>query len=356
MSKEKNASGLLSFSPVRLVLLVAPIVVAGSLFYFQRMGVEKRRLLQAENEAVETIMRSIKPTPATLNESFADNDGDLVADTPSDESARLKPEILRFAYLSSAPVSSQSETWQALTDALADSTGLRVEFAVYPSADEQLAALRDGSLHVTAFNTGSVTTAVNQCGFVPVSGLSNDAGETGYACMIIAHRNRKLGSLDQMKSLLFTSPRSNSGFRYPILVLAKNFSMLPERDYAFKFSQSHEDSIRRVIENQVEAAAVASDVVQLVVGKDQIDLEEIDILYESPQFPAACFGYHHALNPSLANKVSQLLRNFQFEDEQLREEFRASGFTGLAPIDFKEDFSEIRLIEAVLSGNELLKI
>lgn len=356
MSREKTASGLLSFSPVRLVLLVAAIVAAGSVFYFQRIGVEKRRLLQAENEAVETIMRSIKPTPATLNESFTDNDGNLVADTPADESARSVPETLRFAYLSSAPVSSQSQTWQALTDALADSTGLRVEFAVYPSTDEQLAALRDGSLHVTAFNTGSVTTAVNQCGFVPVSGLSTAAGETGYACMIISHRSRKLESLDQMKSLLFTSPRSNSGFRYPVLVLAKNFSMLPERDYAFQFSQSHEDSIRRVIENQVEAAAVASDVLQLIVEDNQVNIEDIKILYESSQFPAACFGFHHSLEPELAKKITQLLESFRFTDEQLSEQFRGSGFTRLAPIDFKEDFSEIRLIEAVLSGKELLGI
>ena len=69
------------------------------------------------------------------------------------------------------------EAWQAFLDRMGASVGRPVVHRPFGSVKQQLQAIENGELHVTALNTGSVPRAVNECGFVPVSVKANNEGQ-----------------------------------------------------------------------------------------------------------------------------------------------------------------------------------
>ena len=338
-----------AFSPWRTLVLFL-IFGAGAIGYFAlQLSAEHRRAKSANEEAVNTVFGLIPTAPATLADRYSDADGDLIADTPSSDKT-LGVDVLQFSYLPGSNLEIATESWVELTDALSEATGLKVETREFGSVAEQLAALEDGQLHITAFNTGSVTTAVNHSGFVPVSTLAGKSGPEGYSAKIIVRDESPVESPSDLSSLMFTSPASNSGFRYPLLILAKDFQLFPDRDYVYRFSQSHELSIRAVVAGDVEAAAVASDVLEIVREQDGFEEHSVRAIFESSNFPAACFGYQHALDAKLADDIRSVLESFEFTGTALEQEFEGSGYVKISPINFKDDFSEIRLIEEVIRG------
>jgi len=72
------------------------------------------------------------------------------------------------------------EVWQAVMNALKTRTGLPVKYLRLDETKDQLEALRNGALHVTAFGSGAVPAAVNTCGFTPVCTFGRADG--GYGC------------------------------------------------------------------------------------------------------------------------------------------------------------------------------
>src|SRR5687768_6333917 len=108
------------------------------------------------------------PTTNRLSPQFTDADGDLVADAPSDASKLIDPDTLIFSYIATDEPEKYEAAWKAFTDHLSKVTGKPVKYELIDSVQDQLKALRDGKLHVTGLNSGSVPTAVNVCGFVPV--------------------------------------------------------------------------------------------------------------------------------------------------------------------------------------------
>ena len=44
--------------------------------------------------------------------------------------------------------------------------------------------------------------------------------------------------------MTFTRLDSNSGFKAPLVLLMDEYHFMPDRDYQWGFSQSHEDSIK----------------------------------------------------------------------------------------------------------------
>ena len=93
---------------------------------------------------------------ATLDKNYNDADGDLVADPPTDAAKLLDPEEINFSYVASSDTEDEEETWKEFLAALERTLGRKVNLVTYTDAGEQMRALKDGELHVTAFGTGEV--------------------------------------------------------------------------------------------------------------------------------------------------------------------------------------------------------
>ncbi len=77
---------------------------------------------------------------ADLSSRYVDNDGDMIADVPSDESQWVDPDTLVFAYTPVEDPAVYADVWAGFLDHLSDATGKNVEF--FP---EQSNAAQTGS-------------------------------------------------------------------------------------------------------------------------------------------------------------------------------------------------------------------
>src|SRR6056297_870585 len=173
-----------------------------------------------------------------LGDRYTDNDGDLIADIPTDESEWLDPGTLIFAYTPVEDPAVYAEVWQGFLDHMAELTGKKVQFFPVQSNAAQIEAMRAGRLHVAGFNTGSNPLAVACAGFRPFAMMAAADGSFGYEMEIIVPPGSDISSPADLpgKQLAFTSETSNSGFKAPSAILSAEFDLTAGEDFEATFS------------------------------------------------------------------------------------------------------------------------
>ena len=285
--------------------------------------------------------------PPKMDSRFCDENGDLVADTPSNP---IDPRTLVFAYTPVEDPAVYRDVWAGFLDHMRQVTGKRIQFFAVDSNAAQLEAMRAGRLHVAGFNTGSVPFAVNFAGFVPFTMMAAADGSYGYEMEIIVPASSSIQSVEQLKGkqVAFTSPTSNSGFKAPSALLKSEFNMEKDQDYSSTFSGSHENSILGVYNNDYTAASVANSVLSRMTARGVVDRSQLRTIYKSQTFPTTAYGYVYNLEPQLAEKIKQAFRTFDWEGSKLKEEFSKSGEAQFVPITYKKEWEVIRKIDNAL--------
>ncbi len=273
-------------SPGRVLAVVVPIAILGFAAYLWSKNLESK----AHGDMAATVVGRMfisEPMPAGASMEYADADHDMVADPPSDPSKMLNPDVLVFSYVAGPEDETPpDDTWKELTDAIKKKTGKEVKVARFKTPEDQLAALKNGELHVAGLNTGLVQQAVEHAGFVPFCTLGRADGTWGYTMEFLVPAGSPIKKLEDIKGhkVTFTQLDSNSGCKAP-LVLLKEHGLIPERDYTVAFSQGHKDSIKGVAAKDVEVAPVASDILAQMIEKKEIDKAAVVTIYKSEHFP-----------------------------------------------------------------------
>jgi len=282
-----------------------------------------------------------------LDPRYCDRDGDLVADPPADPRRYSNPRTLIFAYTPVEDPAIYRDVWSEFLAHLEKVTGKRVVFFPVQSNAAQIEAMRSGRLHVAGFNTGSTPLAVNCAGFVPVTMMASADGSFGYEMELITYPGSGIDSVADIKgrTIAFSSPTSNSGFKAPSAILASEFGLVAGRDYSHTFSGKHDNTILGVVNRDYEVGAIANSIKERMIARDVIDPASVKVLYRSQTFPTTAFGYIYNLDPELAGKVKAAFASFDWQGTKLREEFRKSGEEQFIPIDYKGYWQVIRSID-----------
>jgi phosphonate transport system substrate-binding protein len=283
--------------------------------------------------------------------SYADANNDLIADSPKDPAKLIDPEVLVFSSVAAENESAPEEAWQGVLAALKEKTGKDVEYTHYTSSKEQLAAMKKGELHIANLSTGIVPTAVQRDGFVPLCTFGLDDGSYGYTMKLIVPAKSSIKDLAGVKGhkVTFTRPDSNSGCKALVMYLKDQQGFQPDRDYAWGFSTSHEDSIKGVAAGEMEAAPVASDILQRMIDKGEIEADSIRTVYESERFPPATIGYVYNLKPEVCTAIREALVGFALAGTGLEGQFGTADSTKLVPIDYKNDWANARKIDQLVA-------
>jgi len=156
-----------------------------------------------------------------LDARYADADGDMVADIPTDATQLIDPDTLVFAYTPVEDPAVYADVWKGFLDHLAQKTGKKVQFFPVQENAAQIEAMRAGRLHVSGFNTGSNPIAVACAGFRPFAMMASKDGTFGYEMEIITYPGSGVEKIEDVKGkqLAFTSETSNSGFKAPSALL-----------------------------------------------------------------------------------------------------------------------------------------
>jgi phosphonate transport system substrate-binding protein len=342
---ENSSSPSFSWGRVMLVLIPA-LVVLGAIY-----AVNQHRLEQEMREKDSTLRNSMglaEPssiTPLRLDERFSDADGDLVADSPKDPAQQVTPDRLVFAFIAGPEADQERANWKEFTDFLSKQIAKPVEMVAFKTTEEQIDALKKGKLHVAGFNTGAVPLAVNTAGFVPVCTRGGSDGKFSDSMQIIAPAESAIRSqhLDDLhgRTLVFTDRTSNSGFKAAVVLLKENGMELP-RDYSWRFSTGHSDSIKGIAAGEYEVGPVSREMLIRAVSRGDVDMSKLKVVYESERFPPATLGYVYNLAPDLATNVTKAFLEFDWSATGLEKQFAGSGATKFVPVSYKNDFALIR--------------
>ncbi len=283
-----------------------------------------------------------------LRLGLVDEDGDLVADAPTDSSEWVDPNTLIFAYTPVEDPEVYRGVWSEFLDYLSEATGKPVQFFPVQSNAAQLEAMRAGRLHVAGFNTGSNPIAVNCAGFVPFTIMAGADGSFGYEMEIITHVDSDIEEVSDLagRTLAFTSPTSNSGFKAPSALLKGEFGMIADTDFQTTFSGAHDASILGVFNKDYEAASIANSVKARMIDRGVIDPDQIRVVYRSQTFPTTGYGHVYNLHPELAEKIKEAFFSFDWAGTALEAEFSKSGEAQFIPITYEEYWAVIRTIDA----------
>ncbi len=354
VKKEKSSSlTLLVFT------LAVPVLVVIGVVY---LWMVYKPAQEGEAESGATIEKMIGlATPIVggnrLSPDFADADGDLVADAPTDASKLVDPSTIIFSYIAQEEPEKPRDAWKPFIDYLSKATGKPVEYKLISESADQLKALKNGELHVTGFNSGAVPTAVDAAGFVPVCLVPGNDGVGVTSSSFIVPAASPMKSLADIRShyIAFTYPTSNSGFKAPILALLEKAELRPGKDYNIRYSQGHEQSIVGIAKKEYEVAAVASDMLQRAIVAGEIKKDDYRVLYESESFPTASLGMAYNLKPELAAKIKEALLTFNWKGTPLEAELASSTKTTFLPANYKNQFSLLRKIDDVTGTKHEIK-
>ncbi|MFC3285432.1 phosphate/phosphite/phosphonate ABC transporter substrate-binding protein [Litchfieldella rifensis] len=279
-----------------------------------------------------------------LDALYCDEDGDMVADLPKDESEWVNPDTLIFAYTPVEDPAIYSDIWQPFIDHLQDATGKSVRFFAVQSNSAQVEAMRSGRLHIAGFSTGPTPFAVNLAGAVPFALMGSDDGRFGYTLQLYTHVDSGIDSMEDLRGrrVAHTSPTSNSGNQAP-RALFPELGITPGDDYEVVYSGSHDQSMLGVVAQDYDAAPVASEVVERMAARGLYEEEDVKIIFESAPFPTTSYTYAHNLHPDLVEKIKEAFFSFDFEGTALGDEFE--GVDKFIPIRYESDWAVIRTIQ-----------
>ena len=282
----------------------------------------------------------------TLDKAYCDRNFDKVADLPLDPKDWVDPKTIIFTYTPVEDPAVYANIWQKFVEHLEKHTERKVVFFPVESNAAQLEAMRSGRLHVAGFNTGSNPIAVSCAGFVPFAMHAKNDGSYGYEMEIIVKDDSPIQSPSEIKgkTLAFTSPTSNSGFKAPSAILKGEFDLIADRDFTPTFSGKHDNSILGVYNGDYEIASVANSVLQRMERRGVIEKGKLRAVYRSPTFPTTGYGHAHNLHPELTAKIKTAFFTWEFDSDPLyKKEFaKADRFIGIRHMN---DWAVIRQID-----------
>lgn len=287
-----------------------------------------------------------------LDARFKDADGDLIADTPADPKDQADPATLIFAYTPVEDPEVYRKIWDDFLAHLARETGKKVVFFPVQSNAAQIEAMRAGRLHIAGFNTGSVPLAVNCAGFAPFAMMASKKDEYGYEMEIIVQAGGPIQKVEDLKgkTVAFTDPNSNSGFKAPSAILKSQFGLEGPRDFKPAFSGKHDNSIIGVANKDYDAASIANAVMKRMIARNAVDGSKLRSIFKSQTFPTTAYGLVYNLKPELAAKIKAAFFSFKWDGTPMAVEFARSTppEEKFIPISYKDKWAVVRDIDAAM--------
>jgi phosphonate transport system substrate-binding protein len=201
--------------------------------------------------------------------------------------------------------------------------------------------IKTGKIQLAQVNPGLVPqlVAAGQPSPFAVPGNKASGVRNSYKLILITRVDSAIKQPQDLvgKKIAHTTPTSNSGNLAP-RALFPALGLTPEKDYEVVFSNGHERSIMGVLHGFWPGAAVASDLYQRMVLKEEIRASSIRTLWESPPFMTESWTMSNQVSPELQARIRKCSYSYSFTPN-LRKIL--PGNDTFLSVDFNRDFATV---------------
>jgi phosphonate transport system substrate-binding protein len=235
------------------------------------------------------------------------------------------PKELVICYLPNEASEEYAEYRGMLQGALGDALGIKVTEVNAADYNAVVEAMRTKHADIAFFGPVTYVQAAERAGAeaLVLAVPHGDKSQSGYTSKIIVRAGSPIKTLADLrgKTFAFVDPASTSGNYVPTLELMNAFGLTNEDLHtngrffsSVSFSGKHQNGLQAVIAGDVDAAPVASDILEAEISGGRARESDFTVIHESPRIPTAPMAIRGDLSPELKAKVKQFFMGYKNSD------------------------------------------
>jgi phosphonate transport system substrate-binding protein len=187
-------------------------------------------------------------------------------------------------------------------------------------------AMRTKHADIAYFGPVTYVQAVDRAGAEAVVTATpfGDKSQSGYTSKIIVKTGSPIKNLQDLrgKTFTFVDPASTSGNYVPTLELMNTFPGTTNEDFhtngvffsSVSFSGKHQNGLQAVINGDVDAAPIASDILAAEIAAGRARESDFVVIHESPRIPSSPMAIRGDLPVELKAKIKQFFLAYKDPD------------------------------------------
>ncbi|MDR2143771.1 MAG: phosphate/phosphite/phosphonate ABC transporter substrate-binding protein [Treponema sp.] len=236
------------------------------------------------------------------------------------------PKELVMCYLPNEATEEFAEYRSGIQNDLGAALGIKVTEINAADYNAVVEAMRTGHADIASFGPVTYVQAVERAGVeaMVVVAPFGDKSQAGYTSKIIVKAGSPIKTLQGLrgKTFAFVDPASTSGNYVPTLELMNAFPGMTNEDFhtngrffsSVSFSGRHQNGLQAVLNGDVDAAPVASDILDGELAAGRVKASDFVVIHQSPLIPNAPISIRKELPADLKAKVKQFFLGYKNQD------------------------------------------
>lgn len=260
-------------------------------------------------------------TSSTTEEST----GAAAKEAQGESSYRDTIDQLVVCYLPNEASDEYAEERSQLQSDLSEALGIKVSEVNASDYNAVVEAMRTGKADLAFYGPVSYVQASERANaeVLVVPAKEGKKENAGYTSQIIVRADSDIQTLEDLrgKSFAFVDPSSTSGNYVPTLEFMNAIDGITNDDLhtnggffeSVIFSGRHQNGLQSVLNGDIDAAPIASDILRSEITAGRVKQEDIRIIHESSVIPASPFAIRGDLPDDLKNAVKEFLLGYDNE-------------------------------------------
>ncbi|MDR1288230.1 MAG: phosphate/phosphite/phosphonate ABC transporter substrate-binding protein [Treponema sp.] len=233
------------------------------------------------------------------------------------------PKELVMCYLPNEATEEFAEYRSGIQNDLGAALGIKVTEINAADYNAVVEAMRTGHADIASFGPVTYVQAVERAGVeaMVVVAPFGDKSQAGYTSKIIVKAGSPIKTLQDLrgKTFAFVDPASTSGNYVPTLELMNTFRGMTNEDFhtngkffsSVSFSGRHQNGLQAVINGDIDAAPVASDILDAELAAGRVKTSDFVMIHQSPLIPNAPISIRNGLPADLKARVKQFFLDYK---------------------------------------------
>ena len=233
------------------------------------------------------------------------------------------PKQLVMCYLPNEASEEYAEFRGMIQDSMAKAVGIKIIEITVADYNAVVEAMRTKHADIVLFGPVSYVQAVERSGAEAMAIVApfGDKSRSGYTSKIVVKAGSPIKSLGDLrgKSFAFVDPASTSGNYVPTLEFMNACPGTTNEDLhsngkffsSVSYSGKHQNGLMAVINGDVDAAPVSSDILAAEIVSGRVKESDITVIHESPRLPISPMTIRGDLPDAVKANVKKFLLSYK---------------------------------------------